>query len=225
MNVSEFGKFGAAFGLIRSPCERVALEFKEWQHGFLEQWGFELRSAPISGSINDVIKALLPRTAPIVTKYLFWPLTPEWTLYFDNGVNGTDPGAIGVLASRFNTDAIRVGIAEEVVEPSTGRIKQYGATIFEYHSGEVERRHVFSANDGGKWKFGQAGEPFPFECLDAYKARSIQERFTKSMLLQYLKELGLDLDGSISCPSAYSQGYLLTKHGRMPPSFKEVVEE
>ncbi|WP_300760283.1 hypothetical protein [Janthinobacterium sp.] len=224
MNIKELGKFGTSFGLIRSPCDRAASEFQSWQHSLLQQCGFELCLKKVTGTLSDEIGKLLPRTAPIVTKYLFWPLDDQWTLYFDNGVNGTDTGPPSILASRLNTDAIRVGMADEIVDAVTRQVKQYGATIFEFHSGTVERRHIFAANDGGKWKFYQAGEPFAFESVDAYKVKPVRDRFTQLMLMKYLKELGINLDGTSPESAKQGPGYLLIKQGQMPPSFREIVE-
>lgn len=222
MHVTSFGKFAASFGLIRGPCKSVAEAFLEWQQDLLRPWGMALRSETGAGVIGDVLNALYPRTVPIATKYLFWPLDEAWTLYFDNGANGTDAGPPKVLASRLHTEAIRVVMADEIVDPATKRLKQYGATILECHFNGIERRHIFAANDGGKWKFGQSGEPFSFENTAAYDARPIKARFTHAMLMAYLKELGVKLDGSISSPAENGPGYLLTKHGKMPASLREL---
>ncbi len=111
-------------------------------------------------------------------------------------------------------------MADEAVNPS-GQVTQYRATILEYYANGIERRHVFVANDGGKWKFGESGEPFPFENTEVYKVRSIKDRFTNAMLLEYLKKLGANLTDSHSPLAENGPGYLLTKHGKMPATFKE----
>jgi len=116
---------------------------------------------------------------------------------------------------------MRVVMADEILNPLSGQIEQYRATILEYYSNGVEQRHIFVANDGGKWKFGESGTPFQFENTAAYKVRSIKERFTNAMLLGYLKELGVDLSNGHSALAEYGPGYLLTKHGKMPATYKE----
>lgn len=224
MNVADFGKFSSSFGLVNGPSKIVAESFLAWQQEILRVWGFELKSEVHQGKLGDALNALYPCTAPIVTRYLFWPLNENWTLYFDNGVSGTDAGPPSVLSSRLSVDAMRVVMANEVVNPTSGQVAQYRATILEYYSNGVERRHIFVANDGGKWKFGESGEPFPFENTETYKARSIQDRFTNAMLLGYLKELGGDLSNDHSTVAEYGPGYLLTKYGKMPAAYKEIKD-
>ncbi|MEX0139513.1 hypothetical protein MRBLMS1_000267 [Massilia sp. LMS1-1-1.1] len=221
MNVVDFGKLSSSFGLVQSSAKVVAESFLAWQQEILRQWGFELKLGVRQGKLSDALNALYPLTAPIVTKYLFWPLNENWTLYFDNGVNGTDAGPPSVLSSRLGVDAMRVVMADEIVNPSSGQVTQYRATILEYFSKGVEQRHVFVANDGGKWKFGESGAPFPFENTAAYKVRSIRDRFTNVMLNGYLKELGVDLSNSHFSVIEHGLGYLLEKHGKMPASYKE----
>lgn len=216
MNVVSFGKFSSSFGLIKGPAKSVAESFLEWQQNILREWGFRLEMTERPGELSAALNALYPRTTPIATRYLFWPLDKDWTLYFDNGVNGSDAGPPSVLSSRLGVDAMRVVMADESVDPTSGQVTQYAATILEYYVSGVERRHIFAANDGGKWKFGESGEPFSFENTSQYKVRAIKDRFTNLMLLGYLKELGVDLSDVGDGPS-----YLLTKHGKMPATYKE----
>lgn len=221
MNAVDFGKFSSSFGLVQGPSKLVADSFLAWQQEILREWGFELKLEVRQGNLGETLTALYPRTAPIVTKYLFWPLSEDWTLYFDNGASGTDAGPPSVLSARLGVDAMRVVMADETANPASGQITQYRATILECYSKGVELRHIFVANDGGKWKFGESGEPFQFEDTAAYKVRSIKDRFTNAMLLGYLKELGVDLNDGHSALAENGPGYLLTKHGKMPATYKE----
>lgn len=221
MNVADFGKFSSSFGLVNSPSKLVAENFLEWQQKILKEWGFALKSELRDGMLGDALNTLLPRTAPIVTRYLFWPVDENWTLYFDNGMNGTDAGPPAVLSARLGVDSMRVVMSDGEVNTVTGQVTRYPATILEYYVTGIERRHIFVANDGGKWKFGESGDPFPFENVAAYRVRSIKDRFTNAMLLAYLKELGVDLNDKNFSSAAYGPGYLLAKHGKMPANFKE----
>jgi hypothetical protein len=224
MIVAGLGKFSSSFGLVQSPAHLVAESFLTWQQGILREWGFGLDMVEYPGTLGEALNELYPRTAPIVTKYLFWPLDKNWTLYFDNGVNGTDAGPPGILSSRLKVNAIRVGMADEAINRTSGQVTQYRATIFEYYTDGIERRHVFAANDGGKWKFGESGEPFPFEKTEAYKVSPIRDRFTNAMLLEYLEKLGANLIDGHSSSAVEGQGYLLTKHGKMPATYKEFMD-
>lgn len=221
MNLVNAGKFPSSFGLVKAPGNIVVENFLNWQKEVLRQYGFELRLEVRHDDLGGALQALLPRTAPVTTKYLFWPLNEHWTMYFDNGVNGTNAGPPKVLSSRLGVDAMRVVMADDILDASNGQTMQYHASILEYYRQGVEKRHIFAANDGGKWKFGQAGEPFPFEDMAAYKLKSIKQRFTNAMLRGYLNQLGADIINGSLAVAEPGYGYLLTKHGKMPPTYQE----
>jgi hypothetical protein len=224
MHIQEFGSFAVRFGLIKGNCETVSQGFLDWQMTFLPDYGMRLAAEPIGGTISDALLKLLPRTAPIAVKYLFWPLNEEWTLYFDNGTLGTDASPPSVLASRLYTDGIRISLADHLVDRSSEKVLQYGATIFEYFENTKVRRSIFATNDGGKWVFGQEGTAFPFEDENSYKARLVRERFSKTLLLQYLQELNASLDGISESPVEHGPGKLVVKFGQMPCDLKEFYE-
>lgn len=224
MLVQQFGTFRNSFGLIKGHCPAVAQDFQDWQNEFLPKYGFQLSESTVTGPISEALKKLLPRTAPISTSYLFWPLNEEWTLYFDNGRLGTDASPPSVLASRLRTDGIRICLADELIEPGTGQVLQYGATIFEYFEDSKARRSVYNANDGGKWIFNQSGEPFHFEVTETYKSRLVRDRFSAPILLRYLNELNAGIDNSSESPNDFGPGKLVIKTGKMPGNFVEFHE-
>jgi hypothetical protein len=84
--------------------------------------------------------------------------------------------------------------SEHLTDHEANTVAQYGAVIFEYYSRGVGLRDLFSANDGGKWRFGQAGEPFSFEDISVFNSSPIKNRFTRSTLARYLLEFGIDLN-------------------------------
>lgn len=224
MLVQQFGTFRNSFGLIKGDCQAVAQSFQDWQNEFLSQHGFQLNESALSGPISDALKKLLPRTAPISTSYLFWPLNDEWTLYFDNGRLGTDASPPSVLASRLHTDGIRISLKDELVESGSGRVSQYGATIFEYFEEDKARRFICAANDGGKWVFNQGGTPFHFETAKTYKSRFVRDRFSATTLLRYLNELNAGLNKGSESPNKYGLGRLIIKTGKMPRDYVEFHE-
>jgi hypothetical protein len=224
MHLQQFGSFGMQFGLIKGSCESVSQGFLDWQMTFLREYGMRLTAAAIGGTISDALHNLLPRTAPIATRYLFWPLNEEWTLYFDNGRLGTDASPPSVLASRLHTDGIRISLADHTVGASPKEVIQYGATIFEYFQNSHLRRCIFAANDGGKWRFGQEGAAFPFEDQDSYRARLVRDRFPKTLMLHYLRELNASVDGAQRSPVEHGRGILIVKSGQMPRDLEEFYE-
>ena len=73
MNIVDFGKFSSSFGPVKGPSKVVAESFLSWPQEILRDWGLELKLKVPQGKLDEALNAL-PRTAPIVTKYLFWPL-------------------------------------------------------------------------------------------------------------------------------------------------------
>jgi hypothetical protein len=83
-------------------------------------------------------------------------------------------------------------------------------------------RTIYSSNDGGKWVFGEMGDPFEFEDLAVYKARKIRDRFTPEILEKYLKELGLDaFNEDFYLPVTSNRSIMLAKKGALPASYRE----
>jgi len=147
-------------------------------------------------------------------RVLFWSVNRDWTVYFDNSGGGTEAVTVmPVLSGRLGVDAVRVGLSEEMRDSSTGQILCYSLG--------TERRAVFAANDGGKWKFDSIGDPFPFEDLQRYGAETVRDRFTRDMLLLYLGELGISLDEIPDGNGPYCPGYFMPKLGKLPFKPKE----
>ena len=79
-------------------------------------------------------------------------------------------------------------------------------------------RSVYTANDGGKWKFGQSGEPYPFEEVEAYSVKRVSNRFTPEMLGRYLGHLGVrPFDENWYLSPAWK----VQKTGKLPASLRE----
>jgi len=220
MKLDELGSFASSIGLIKSSCRLVASEFLRWQEDILKPWGFKIEVETVDSTLSQALAKLKPRTSPIITKYLFWPLADNWTMYIDNGVHGSDASPPSVLATRLDVDAVRVVMCLDDLPAGNTRNATFYANILEYYRGNKEIRHIFASNDGGVWRFGQSGEPFSFENTEAYKSRSIRNRFTASMLLEYLSNLGIDLQ-SEDFGGRDGSGYVLKKQGKMPANFCE----
>jgi hypothetical protein len=120
------------------------------------------------------------------------------TAFIDNGWRGTDPvSAMSVLSKKLNCPAIRVMYVPHTMPSKVTRdtVGNYGAIIFTVYAAEGSfnsyRRTIYVANDVGKWKFGQSGEPYSFEDLSLYTTKKIRDRFKLETLKEYLKNLGL----------------------------------
>jgi len=219
----DFGRFSGMFGLIRSSPPGAAEAFRSWQQAILAPYGLSFsQPMPRSGSLSDGLRELLPLTMPGMLRVLFWSVNRDWTVYFDNSGAGTEAATVmPVLSGRLEVDAVRVGMSEDIRDSSTGQIMCYPATIFEYYTLGTARRTVFATNDGGKWKFDAIGDPFPFEDLQRYGAKTVRDRFTQDMLLLYLGKLGISLDEIPDGNGPYGPGYVMHKLGKLPFKPKE----
>jgi hypothetical protein len=213
----QIGILGTSLGLIKASAKDSADQFQRWQTEIGKVHGYSMVSECISGDINSNLLKLFPLTAPVRTKYLFLPTnSSEWTAYFDNGVLGTDAvGLMSVMAQKLSTLTIRVTCSpntmpSKVFSETRG---SYGANILEVYNSQGVRRVIYCANDGGKWKFGQSGEPFDFENMPQYLTRRISEKFTEEMLRNYLSNLAVDAldDSAYECEDM--SGILISRKG------------
>ncbi|HLM44595.1 MAG TPA: hypothetical protein VK458_12045, partial [Myxococcaceae bacterium] len=149
---------------------------------------------PVSGPLEQALSALLPLTSPEALRQLFIPTRSPWTGYVENARGGTDAAsAMSYMARTLGCRGMRVVAVPHTLRKDRGR---YGAVMWEvYGPRETDwlnyLRTLYAANDGGRWVFGQSGEPFPFEKLERYQARKVRDRFTFDMLKEYLHHLGL----------------------------------
>lgn len=178
------------FGFLELQCEVAANAFVEWQTEILQPLGDCVHLQLVKGDFKSVLARLLP-LSKARSRYLFCPTRSIWTVFFDNFWLGTDAAApIRYLSKRCSCRGIRAVAVPHTIADRTvdGR---YGATILEvYQNGGVVRT-IFAANDGGKWKFGQSGEPFLFEEVDRYNTTPIKGRFTIDMIERYLKHFDI----------------------------------
>jgi hypothetical protein len=118
---------------------------------------------------------------------------------------------------------MRVVAVPHTIRKDKGR---YGAVMFElYGPNQTDwlnyLRTIYAANDGGRWVFGQSGEPFPFEKLEQYQARRVRDRFTFDMLKEYLSHLGLHpFEENFYLPDG-APAWLVEKTGPVLPTYKE----
>ena len=89
----------------------------------------------------------------------------------------------------------------------------YGANILEVYNEQGVQRTIYCANDGGKWKFGQSGDPFDFENLQQYLVRRTSEKFTEEMLHSYLVHLAVDGLDDNAYKKGDGVGVLISRRG------------
>lgn len=181
-------------GFLEADAEHAARAFRAWQAGLMEPRGIAVEVRPVSGTLDQTLSSLLPLTTPEVRRHLFIPTRSSWTAYVENARGGTDAtGVMRYMARTLGCRSLRVVAVPNTIQKDKGR---YGAVMLSVYGpydtdwlNQVRALEV--SNDGGRWVFGQSGEPFPFEKVEQYQARRVRDRFTFEMLEEYLRHLGL----------------------------------
>jgi hypothetical protein len=219
-------------GFIEAAAKDVADAFVAWQAPIQKRRGVDLVVRQVRGSLDEVLRMLLPLTSVERRRYLFVPTNSAWTAYLDNGSEGTDAfSAMSFLARQMGCRGLRVVHIEDTIQGRDRDARgRYGATILEIY-GPVDTdflnyvRSVAVANDGGRWVFTEAGERQPFEEIDRYAARRVRDRFTPDMLHRYLRALGLRaFDEDFYLPDG-APAALIEKHGPVAPGVREFTIE
>jgi hypothetical protein len=211
-------------GFLEWEAERAARAFAAWQAELAAPRGVTVEARPVVGTLQQVFSALLPLSHGEKRRYLFIPTRSAWTAYVDNGWRGTDVGgAMRYMARTLSCRGLRVGAVPHTLRKDKGR---YGILVLEVYGPQQGDwlnylRHIYVSNDGGRWVFGQSGEPFPFEKLEQYQARRVRDRFTFDMLKDYLRHLGLlPFEEDFYLPEG-APAWLVEKTGPVFPSYKE----
>ena len=175
------------YGLLKCNFENLCCIFEEWSHEIHLSRKKKLLNVSLEDSFNS-----LEKLTPLYSKTLFVQTRSDWIAVFQNGIRGSDPGSmISVLSMRLKTTGMRVCASPES--------ELYPATIWEVYDTEENggimplgyRRTVYASKDGGRWVFGQSGDPFPFEDTDRYSQRIKRKRFNRNILEEYLSNFGV----------------------------------
>lgn len=195
---------GWSIGLVHSPLRRVREVWSGWTvDGRRKE--VDLGQEPLL----QQLERLLPFEMP-PRRRLFVELGDGWTAIFDNSRGGGDPfPVVSRLSAELNVTAVLATHSdpEQTSVPAT-QLHLFGP------SGEPPQMYVRTIDagkfDSGRWSFRAWGSPQPFEQLDRYEERLVRERFTRTMLLDYLSALGVRPDDA----TEYGAGVLYVERAR-----------
>lgn len=215
-------------GFIEADYQEATEAFLKWQRPLLKPRDIHLHQRIVSGSLEKVLKSLLPLTDVDGVRYLFIPtVNASWTAFFDNGWRGTNADTVGVVAEYLQRRGLRVVAIPNTIQGHTkGARGRYGGvilTVYGLTDNPVNNciRNISVINDGDRWTFDQFGEPFPFEQTDKYSERRIKDRFTFEMLESYLREMSLfPFSENFYLPPSNNEAILVEKRGRLHPTMK-----
>jgi hypothetical protein len=112
----------------------------------------------------------------------------QWTAAFGNGMYGiSSVDHVEMTAQFMRKKFIRVVVNESKDNASV-------QLVYKDFSQEKTQERVIYVHKEGGWRFLQYGTPFPFEKTQNYNVARKRDRFTVSLLREYLNELGISLD-------------------------------
>lgn len=179
---TESSAIADAVGFIAAPLETVVAAAVAWR----ESLGQKLNVRRLRG-LDRAVDALSPRRLP-------WSREAfvdggAWTVYLNEG---SDPVPVtGVLSRTLETQAVLATHAVDLPHAST-QFELLGPT------GQPPLHYVRSlaaSCEDGRWSWHTAGEVQPFEDPERYGVHRICDRLDRSLLIDYLRALGMDPDG------------------------------
>jgi hypothetical protein len=186
----------STMGFLELEAEPAAQAFATWQRGLPMSHDSTIEVLPVTGTLEQALSSLLPLTGGETRRRLFIPTRGAWSAYVSNQWTGTDAASpMRVMASLLRIRCLRVVAVPHTLRKNGGG--RYGSVMLDVFGpkqpGKILNylRTLYAANDGGRWVFGQSGEPFAFEQVEKYQERRVRDRFTLEMLKDYLRHLGL----------------------------------
>lgn len=196
--IEKWGPVSDDFTLVNAPVRETLAAYETW----VRRLG-QASSAREIANIDKAFAALAPLSSAMTRKLLV-SAGPQWTAFFQNGLQGSDPtaggnqlskelGVIGMRVCATPDDNLYPAVMWEVWAP-----QRLGGNEWGY------RRSIAVSSDGGKWVFEESGEPYAFEEPERYAASRKRERFTKEMLRRYLAALAVDpfAEGALQADAA-----------------------
>jgi len=163
------------FGLIKASPESVADALVRWH----DSLSFHYRRK-IVPSVEEALRGLAPLSFGLWRK-AFVATRSAWTAFFQSGAIGSDAFPVmSYLAGVMDTLAMRVVSGRDATMWDVYAPRSLGGDPLRY------RRSLCAALDGDRWAFNNRGDVYAFETVARYRRRRIRDRFTPSMLREYL---------------------------------------
>jgi hypothetical protein len=223
---NELAPITSEYGFVEGTAADIADWFATWDSSIHSKRGVTHVRRRVTGTLRDMLLRLEPLTSVERRRFLFVPTAGPWTAYFDNGWQGSGAAGLSFVAAEMHARALRVVAILDTM--GTGRAEpskkgRYGASILELYGPEKTEflnyiRTISLANDGGQWRFDVAGEVQPFEETDAYKARSLKDRFGLDRLRRYLEALGVR---AFDASFFKNEGILVEREGPLLPNVRQ----
>jgi hypothetical protein len=173
-------------GFLDRDLERIVNVDTNWR-STIGHYAFR----PVVGDLGTMLSELEPLSAP--TRRALWVETKSnWTAYFDNTIDGSDPyGPIAYLSRLLSCRGVTISCCPDI------EAHAYGQTRFDLWGQEpVDAFHctrsIGATHDGDRWSWDVVGEPLPFERMETYSRKRIKDRFPDELAKQYCLALGVN---------------------------------
>jgi len=198
---NEFAPVTFSFGFVEASFPSLCEAFQEWHRTIDAKYeGLKTEFRTIVAPLGSALLSLEPLTTPL-DRYLLVETKSSWTAIFANGLRVNDVcSPVSYLPLLLNCRGLEVGYAPDRSKSKRrDLIRKWGHTLFALYGPRntdwLNRiRHLSVSNDVNGWSFSESGEVQPFEELDHYKKKRIQDRFTVEMLERYCRALGIELN-------------------------------
>ncbi len=181
-----FAPVSMAMSFVNGSFEKILQFSHDHYKKIFTDPEYEVKFEIVDGSLEKKLLALLPLNG---RKTLVTQTKDGGVAYFSNNpITPTVESEPILWCEKFSLRQIWIIFKD--VQPSD----HVGSVQFNYHDYSLipnRKRNVYSYKDG-RWSFDQHWEPFPFEDVEAYKARRIKDRLTPVMVERYCQEFGIE---------------------------------
>jgi hypothetical protein len=173
-------------GFLNRDLERIVNVDTNWK-SLIGQFSFRR----VAGNLSTMLRELEPLSGGM-TRALWVETKSEWTAYFDNSINGSDPyGPISYMSRLLSCRGVTVSCFPDIEGQS------YGQTRFDLWGQEPVNafnctRSIGATHDGDRWSWDIEGEPLPFERTETYSRKRIKDRFPPELAIEYCLALGVN---------------------------------
>ena len=151
----------------------------------------EFSSRPVGGDLSTMLRELEPLSGPM-TRALWVETKSEWTAYFDNSINGSDPyGKIGHLSRLLSCRGVTISCFPDIAAQCSGqtRFDLWGqAPVDAFNC----TRSIAATRDGDRWSWDIEGKRLPFEKIETYSHKRIKDRFPSDLAIEYCLAVGIN---------------------------------
>jgi hypothetical protein len=179
---------GWSLGFLEAPSELVLPRLRAWR----DDLGMPQKVRRAGTSWPGCLHALEPLTTPW-TREILAAHGDAWTVYLNNGIDGGDPFPVtGHLADLLG---VRWVIATH--QPMTSAGHASTQLWLSGPHGDAPLRYIRTIAayaEDRRWSWETSGPVQIFERPAAYRAGRIRDRFSRSLLVDYLAALGISVD-------------------------------